>query len=217
MCVNLFLINSSIACILATTDEGWGMRQLVVLVGLPGSGKTALHQKKHDWSIVSKDVIRQSIFGCSYESEFEDAVDRIFSSALIETAESSAEVVCIDDLNLLRKERKSYIELGQMTKRESIAVVMPYDPIDEIYKLVQFQLEELAKNSPKMRVAKFPRDRFDAMLRCYEAVLPAEGFARIAREEQLPLVSGITKPAVVRRVEMRRREEKRNPIPLFAA
>jgi hypothetical protein len=197
--------------------RGGGMRQLVVLVGLPGSGKTALHKKKSDWVVVSKDVIRQSIFGRSFEPEFEEVVDRIFLAALIETAESSADIVCIDDLNLLRKERKSYIELGQMTKREPIAVVMPYDPVDEIYQLVQFQLKELEKSSPRMRVATFPRDRFDAMLRCYEAVLPDEGFARIMREEKLPLVSGITKPQIVVRSERKKREEKQNPIPLFAA
>ncbi|MFC2079246.1 AAA family ATPase [Candidatus Bipolaricaulota bacterium] len=193
------------------------MRQLVVLVGLPGSGKTAFHQRESDWVVVSKDVIRHSIFRRSYEPEFEDSVDRIFSSALIETAESPAEVVCIDDLNLLRKERRAYIELGQMTGRETLAVVMPYDPIDDLYQLVQFQLEELGKNSSKIRVAKFPRDRFDAMLRCYEAVQPEEGFGRIMHEERLPLVSGITKPEVVIRREKRRREEKQNPIPLFAA
>ena len=193
------------------------MRQLVVLVGLPGSGKTAFHQKKSDWVVVSKDVIRQSIFRRSYEPEFESTVDRIFSAALIETAESSTDVVCIDDLNLLRKERLAHVELGQMTGRETIAIVMPYDPIDELFQLVQFQLQELGKNSPKIKVAKFPRDRFDAMLRCYEAVQPEEGFSRILREEMLPLVSGITKPEIVLRRETRKREEKRNPIPLFAA
>jgi len=192
------------------------MRQLVVLVGLPGSGKSAVHQKRHEWVVVSKDVIRQSIFGCSFEPEFEDTVDRIFLAALIETAESSADTVCIDDLNLLRKERRSYIELGQMTERETLAVVMPHNPIDEIYQLVQFQLEEMAKNSPRMRVANFPRDRFDAMLRCYEAVQPEEGFARIMREERLPAISGITKPEIAIRSN-RRRAAKQNPIPLFAA
>lgn len=192
------------------------MRQLVVLVGMPGSGKTAFHQKKSDWVVISKNVIRQSMFGHSFEPEFEDAVDRIFAAALIETTESSAEVVCVDDLNLLRKERRSYVELGQLTGRETVAVVMPYDPIDELYQLVQFQLEELKKNSPKMRVAKFPRDRFDAMLRCYEAVQPEEGFTRIMHEEELLRVSGITKPGIGIRRERKKREEKQNPIPLFA-
>ena len=193
------------------------MRQLVVLVGLPGSGKTALHRRESDWVVVSKDVIRQSVFRHSYKPEYEDAVDRIFSATLIETAESSADIVCVDDLNLLRKERRSYIELGEMTGREPIAIVMPYDPIDEIYQLVQLQLEELAKSSPKLGVSTFPRDRFDAMLRCYEAVLPDEGFSRIRREEKLPLISGITNPQVVVRRERKKREEKQNPIPLFAS
>ena len=193
------------------------MKQLVILVGLPGSGKTAFYAKKADWIVVSKDTIRQSVFRHSYEPEFEAPVDRIFSSTLIETLESSAEVVCVDDLNLLRKERKAYIDLGKMTNRETVAVVMPYAPVDEIYQLAQFQLSELETNSPGTKVSTFPRDRFDAMLRCYEAVQPEEGFSRIIHEERLPLVSGITKPEVVVRREKRRREEKQNPIPLFAA
>jgi predicted kinase len=193
------------------------MRQLVVLVGVPGSGKTALHQKKPDWVVVSKDVIRQSIFGHSYEPEFESAVDRIFTSALIETAESSASVVCIDDLNLLRRERQSYVELGQMTNRETIAIVMPYEPVDEIYRLVQLQLSELEKRSPRLKVVSLSRDRFDAMLRCYEAVQPEEGFSRILREDRLPLVGGITNPETITRREARRSDARKNPIPLFAA
>jgi len=193
------------------------MKQLVILVGLPGSGKTAFHAKKADWVVVSKNAIRQSVFRHSYEPEFEAPVDRIFSSTLIETLESSAEVVCVDDLNLLRKERKAYIDLGKMTNRETVAVVMPYAPVDEIYQLAQFQLSELETNSPRTKVSTFPRDRFDAMLRCYEAVKPEEGFSQIICEERLPLVSGITKPELVVRREKRRREEKQNPIPLFAA
>ena len=193
------------------------MRQLVVLVGLPGSGKTALQQEKSKWVVVSKNAIRQSVFRCSYEPKVEEIVDRIFASTLIETAESSADVVCIDDLNLLRMERQSYIELGQMTNRKPIAIVMPYAPIDEIYQQVQFQLEEMSKTSPNMRISALPRDRFDAMLRCYEAVQSNEGFAQIHQEQELPLMSGVMKqPRVIHR-ERKRREEKRNPIPLFAA
>jgi len=199
----------------AVVMRGGGMRQLIVLVGLPGSGKTEFSRKQSNWVVVSKDLIRQSIFGCSYEPEFEDAVDRIFVTALIEAAESSAEVVCVDDLNLLRNDRRSYIDLGHMTNRETVAVVMPYDPIDEIYQLVQFQLKQLEKKPERVRVTTFPRDRFDAMLRCYEAVRLEEGFARVLREDALPLVSGITKPEMVALKTKRHREEKRNPIPLF--
>ena len=192
------------------------MRQLVVLVGLPGSGKTAFQQKKSNWAIVSKDAIRQAVFGCSYAPEFEDAVDRIFSTTLIEAVESSADVVCVDDLNLLRKERRAYVDLGRMVQRETVAVVLPYAPVDQIFQLAQYQLRTLEEQTQQLTVSAFPRDRFDAMLRCYEAVLPEEGFSRILREDALPLVSGITKPEVAPRNEIRRREEKRNPIPLFA-
>lgn len=192
------------------------MRQLVVLVGLPGSGKTSVHQQKTDWVVVSKNAIRQSVFRCSYEPDVEGMVDRIFSTTLIETAESRADVVCVDDLNLLRRDRKAYIELGQMTGREPIAIVMPYSPIEDMYQRVLLQLDELAKRSPKLTVSAFPRDRFDAMLRCYEAVQPEEGFSRIHHEETLPVVNGIAQPEGAVRRKRRKREEKKNPIPLFA-
>ncbi len=192
------------------------MRQLVVLVGLPGSGKTSYQQKKSRWAVVSRDVIRQSIFGCSYEPEVEDAVDRIFSAAVVEAAETSADTVCIDDLNLLRNERSAYVDLARITGREPVAVVFPCDPVDELYRLVQHQLDLLKTSSSRIRVAAFPRDRFDAMLRCYEAVHPDEGFARISKEDSLPMVSGITAPEVAPRKEKKRRQEKQHPIPLFA-
>jgi predicted kinase len=193
------------------------MRQLVVLVGLPGSGKTAYHQKKSEWAVVSRDVIRQTIFGHSYEPEYEEAVERIFSASVVEAVESSAATVCIDDLNLLRKERKAYVELGRITHREAVAIVMPYDPVDELYRLAQFQLDEMKAASTRTKVSSFSRDRFDAMLRCYEAVQVDEGFARVVHEEALPLVRGITMPETSPRRERKRREEKQNPIPLFAS
>lgn len=192
------------------------MRQLVVLVGLPGSGKTAYQQRKSDWVVVSRDVIRQNIFGHSYEPEYEDAVERIFSAAVVEAAESSASTVCIDDLNLLRSERASYVELAQLTEREPIAVVFPSDAVDELYRLVQHQLEQLKSSPSRLCVASFPRDRFDAMLRCFEAVHPNEGFVRIQNEDTLPRVCGITAPEKTPRKERRRRPEKQHPIPLFA-
>lgn len=214
---NWFLIGFLIACILKQHDEGWGMRQLVVLVGLPGSGKTSIHEKKADWVVVSKDVIRHSVFRCSFDPTYEPSVDRIFSSALIETAESAAKTVCIDDLNLLRKERHAYIELAQMTHREPVVVIMPHHPLDGIYQRVQLQLEALAAEPTPMKVAPFSRDQFDALLRCYEAVQPNEGFARIERERALPTSCESSMPQGVVRTKRKRREEKRNPIPLFAA
>ncbi len=193
------------------------MRELVVLVGLPGSGKSAFQEKQANWAVVSKDAIRRATFRVSFDSSYEGAVDRIYASTLIEAAESDAPIVCVDDLNLLRSERASLVELGRMTGRETVAVVMPYEPVDTIYQLAQFQLEELTKQTPKLAVAGFPRDRFDAMLRCYEAVQPDEGFARIEVETMLPLVSGITSLKSPSRRSRVKREEKQNPIPLFAA
>jgi len=194
------------------------MKQLVVLVGLPGSGKTAYQKKRPEWAVVSRDVIRTSIFACSFEPEYEDAVDRIFACAAIEAIESSAPTVCIDDLNLLRKDRRAYIEWARMTDREPIAVVLPYDPADLVYQAALQQLETLKATSPDLQVSTLPRDRFDAMLRCYEAVRPDEGFSKILRVEALPRVQpkGADTAPVSRR-QRRRVRESDAAIPLFAA
>jgi len=192
------------------------MRQFVVLVGLPGSGKTAYQQKKSKWAVVSRDNIRRSIFGYTYEPAVEDAVERIFSTAVIEAAESSVDTVCVDDLNLLRNERSAYVELARITGREPVAVAFPCDPVDELYRLVRRELEGLKASRSRLHVSAFPRDRFDAMLRCYEAVHPDEGFVRILKEDALPIVSGITAPEPAPRKERKRRQEKQHPIPLFA-
>ncbi|MCK4581530.1 MAG: AAA family ATPase, partial [Dehalococcoidia bacterium] len=78
------------------------MRQLVVLVGLPGSGKTSFRERHPKWAVVSKDDIRRTVFHRDFDLDYEDAVERIFTAALVETVQSSAQVVCVDSTNLTR-------------------------------------------------------------------------------------------------------------------
>ena len=68
------------------------MKRLVVLVGLPGSGKTAFQKRHPEWAVVSKDAIRRGIFHSNHAPEYEDTVDRIFASTLVEVIDSDAEV-----------------------------------------------------------------------------------------------------------------------------
>jgi len=195
------------------------MRQVVVLVGLPGSGKTAYHRKFPEWVVVSKDAFRHGIFRHSFNPAYEETVDRLFSHALVEAIDSSAEVVCIDDVNLLRNERASYIELAELSGREVHAVVMPHEPLDVLFDNVQADLEQLSicRGDAAISVTPFPRERFDAMVRCYQAVLQDEGFARIQHESRLPRKREVQQAAVRPKRVRRKREEKQAPIPLFAA
>lgn len=189
------------------------MKRLVVLVGLPGSGKTAFQKRHPEWAVVSKDAIRREIFHSNHAPEYEDAVDRIFASTLVEVIDSDAEVVCVDDLNLSRDARGELIGLAQLAGRETIAYVMPSEPIDGLFARTQRNLEQLSGSDPDVRVTDFLRARFDELVHAYDPVDAREGFARVERETEL----GNTEASAGSsgRARQRKRVEKREPLPLF--
>jgi len=186
------------------------MKRLVVLVGLPGSGKTAFQKRHPEWAIVSKDAIRRGIFHCHHAPEYEDVVDRVFAAALVEVIGSDAEVVCVDDLNLTRDTRVELIELARLAGREAVAYVMPFEPLDELFSRTQRNLERLSASEPHVRVADLSRGRFEELVGSYDPVDVREGFARLERIDVLD-----TPEVSPKRALRRRRVEKREPLPLF--
>jgi len=192
------------------------MRRLVVLVGLPGSGKTSFRERHPKWAVVSKDDIRRTVFHRDFELDYEDAVERIFSAALVETVQSSVQVVCVDSTNLTRAERQPLIEVACLSGRTPIAHVMPLLPLKVIYERKQQQLEDLAHDYPGLKVSGFPKDRYEAMYRSYEAITEDEGFSKIINE--VPLLSPLRhkkRTRMARRKRIRRVDELK-PLPLFA-
>jgi len=195
------------------------MRQLVVLVGVAGSGKTTFRLQHPDWIIVSKDVIRQTVFHRDYDPVFEDSVEGIFGSTLIETVESEADVVCVDNTNLTVEERRRLIEVGKLAGREIVAYVMRLLSADELYDRKTRQLEELADTFPDLVVRGFERERFEMFYQQYEPPLETEGFDRIIAD---------VVPVAPRRRRTQRDHVKRvrkrseigvtslDPLPLFA-
>ncbi len=188
------------------------MRELVVLVGLPGSGKTAFQRTHPDWAVVSRGTIRQGVFRCTYDADIEETVDRIYTAALIETLDSSANVVCIDGPNLTRTERQKYVELAHLCRRRPIAHVMPMSEPDVHFDRLQRNLKRLALEKPYLKVRKFPRHLFDAMADQYEEIdLVEEGFADV-QWENVASSSGVTSGS---RQAGRRKTAPKEPLPLF--
>ena len=189
------------------------MKRLVMLVGLPGSGKTAFQKRHPEWAIVSRDWIRRGIFHRNHAPEYEDAVDRIFASTLVEVIDSDAEVVCVDDLNLARDARRELIELARLAGRETIAYVMPFKPLGELFARAQQNLERLSASDPNVRVTELSRVRFAELVRSYDPVDSQEGFARVEREAALD--SAEASAASPAKRGRKKRIAKREPLPLF--
>ncbi len=189
------------------------MKRLIVLVGLPGSGKTAFQKRHPEWAVVSKDAIRRGIFHCNHAPEYEDVVDRVFAAALVEVIGSDAEVVCVDDLNLTCDTRVELIELARLAGREAVVYVMPFEPLDELFSRAQRNLEWLSASEPHVRVADLPRVRFEELVGSYDPVDVREGFARVETIDVLGAEEASA--ASPKGAPRRRRVEKREPLPLF--
>ncbi len=191
------------------------MKRLVVLVGLPGSGKTAFQQGHPEWAVVSKDTIRRGIFHTNFAPEYEDVVDRVFAATLVEVIASDAEVVCVDDLNLARDVRAELIELAQLSGRETIAYVMSFEPLDRLFARTQRVQESLSLADPDLRVTALTQKRFDALASSYDPVDEREGFARVERDTLPADADAFAIPSLQGKAHRRKRIERREPLPLF--
>ena len=190
------------------------MKKLVVLIGHSGSGKTTFCESRPEWAVVSKDHIRRMVFNRDFDLSYEEVVDRIFAAVLVETVESPAEVVCVDNTNLTREERSSLIEVALASGREPVAHVMPLLPLETLYRRKQAQLRELALRYPQLRVSGFDRARFNRIHRSYEEIGKDEGFAEVIQEAP-PLQPRQSRRVLKVRRTRRKRVPELKPLPLF--
>ena len=192
------------------------MKQLVVLVGPAGSGKTTFQRQYPEWAVVSKDDIRRTIFHRDFDLDYENTVERIFAATLVEAVDSPAEVVCVDNTNLTRSERRALIEVAQLSHREPIVYVMPQLSLETMYERKQQQLSQLAQDHRNIQISGFPRERYEMIYQQQEAVEGDEGFAKVIHVASVPAP---TSQKTARARQPRRRTRgitELRPLPLFA-
>lgn len=142
-------------------------KQLIVMVGLPGSGKST---KAWDWATkkdityVSRDVVR-AMLGMRYSTQAEDVIKRMIR-CLIEASFLRGQSAIVDATHLTEKSRRSLIELAKKYKAEPLAVVM-----NTSYETCFFRNSNREQPVPKENMRKMAGD--------FQMPVKEEGFSKI--------------------------------------
>ena len=143
------------------------MSKLIMLIGLPGSGKSYWSKKyiqeNPDTILVSSDSIREEVFGDVNDQSHNQEVFNIVEKRCREALKANKETV-LDATNLNRKRRINFIKT--MPKCEVKAVVFAI-PFEECCK----------RNAARERVV--PQSAMERMYRSFQPPHYAEGFDEI--------------------------------------
>jgi tRNA nucleotidyltransferase (CCA-adding enzyme) len=97
---------------------------MVILVGLPRSGKSNFY-KKHfgEYTYISRDEIRERVFGFKGNMENEGEVTKIFNEMLNEAFNKNKNII-IDNTNVQRKYRNKYMTMAKSRKYNAKAYLI---------------------------------------------------------------------------------------------
>lgn len=139
---------------------------LVVMVGLPASGKTT-YARRNFRTVVSPDRIRMEEFGTVFDATIEREVWRRARRRTREGLEAG-DVVCFDATSLSRKRRRRLVFLARQAGVPAVAVWMDVS-----------RSEAWKRN--RQRERPVPRRSFAEMVVAFEQPGEGEGFAAVIR------------------------------------
>ncbi len=140
---------------------------MIVLVGLPGSGKSTW-AASHGLPVLSSDGLREVLLDDIGDQSANGAVFRTLRGLLIARLRLRRPVTCIDATNLTVKERRPYCMLAQMYGAEAEAV----------YFDVPF---ETCLERNRSRDRQVPREVMEYMAGKLQPPAGIEGFVRVTR------------------------------------
>ena len=142
------------------------MNKLIMLIGLPASGKTSFTKtlqcsyKNDDIEIISSDAIRKELFGSEEEQKYNNKVfEEVYKRARFSIQHKK--ITVIDATNLNRKRRIGFLKSIPDCLAEAIVFAIPFELCCE-------------RNAARERVV--PQSAMERMYRSFQPPHYAEGF-----------------------------------------
>ena len=107
------------------------MKRMIVLIGIPGAGKTTLAKKiaEKGFHYLNADTIREELYGDAKEQGDKEEVFSIFFERLEKAMESGVDLI-IDNTNLNPKQRKPILQRAERFGYDDVQLWLMDVPLD---------------------------------------------------------------------------------------